>query len=38
MFKCFLLASISYINYGGYQIKVYKIGGCYNVSMTKRKS
>jgi hypothetical protein len=35
-FKCFLLVGVCYINYGGFQTKVYKIGGCYRVRMTKK--
>jgi hypothetical protein len=35
-FKCFLLASVCYISYGGFQTKVYKIGGCYSVLTTKK--
>jgi hypothetical protein len=35
-FKCFLLVGVCYINYGGFQTKVYKISGCYNVCMTKK--
>jgi hypothetical protein len=37
MFKCFLLAGVCYISYGGFQTKVYKIGDCYSVRMTKKK-
>jgi hypothetical protein len=37
MFKCFLLAGVSYISNGGFQTKVYKIGGYYSVRMTKRE-
>jgi hypothetical protein len=37
MFKCFLLAGVCYISYGGFQTKVYKIGGCYSVRETKVK-
>jgi hypothetical protein len=37
MFKCFLLVSICYISYGGFQTKVYKIGGCYSVYMTNKE-
>jgi hypothetical protein len=36
-FKRFLLVSVCYINYGGFQTKVYKIGGCYSVRMTKNE-
>jgi hypothetical protein len=36
MFKCFLIVSIYYISYGDFQTKVYKIGGCYSVRMTKK--
>jgi len=36
-FKCFLLVGVCYISYGGFQIKVYKIGGCYSVRMTRKK-
>jgi len=28
--------SVRYISYGGFQTKVYKIGGCYSVRMTKK--
>jgi hypothetical protein len=35
-FKCFLLVSVYYISYGGFQTKVYKLGGCYSVRMTKK--
>jgi hypothetical protein len=34
-FKCFLLVGVCYISYEGFQTKVYKIGGCYSVRMTK---
>jgi hypothetical protein len=37
MFKCFLLVGVYYISYGGFQTKVYKIGGCYSVHMTKKE-
>jgi hypothetical protein len=37
MFKCFLLAGVCYINYGGFQTKVYKIGSCYSVRVTKKE-
>jgi hypothetical protein len=37
MFKCFLLVGVSYISYGSFQTKVYKIGGCYSVRMTKNE-
>jgi hypothetical protein len=37
MFKCFLLASVCYISYESFQTKVYKIGGCYSVRMTKNE-
>jgi hypothetical protein len=36
-FKCFLLVGICYISYGGFQTKVYKIGGYYSVRMTKKE-
>jgi hypothetical protein len=36
-FKCFLLVDVCYISYEGFQIKVYKIGDCYSVHMTKRQ-
>jgi hypothetical protein len=36
-FKCFLLVGVCYINYGGFQTKVYKIGGCYSVRMTRKE-
>jgi hypothetical protein len=36
-FKCFLLVGVCYISYGGFQTKVYKIGGCYSVRMTKKE-
>jgi len=36
-FKCFLLVGICYISYGGFQTKVYKIGGCYSVCMTRNE-
>jgi hypothetical protein len=36
-FKCFLLVGVCYISYGGFQTKVYKIGGYYSVRMTKKK-
>jgi hypothetical protein len=35
-FKCFLLVGVCYISYGGFQTKVYKVGGCYRVRMTKK--
>jgi len=35
-FKCFLLVGVCYISYGGFQTKVYKIGGCYSVLTTKK--
>jgi hypothetical protein len=35
-FKCFLLVGVCYISYGGFQTKVYKIGGCYSVRMTRK--
>jgi len=37
MFKCFLLVGVCYISYGGFQTKVYKIGGCYSVRMTRKR-
>jgi hypothetical protein len=37
MFKGFILVSVCYISYGGFQTKVYKIGGCYSVHMTKNE-
>jgi hypothetical protein len=37
MLKCFLFVSVYYISYGDFQTKVYKIGGCYSVRMTKKK-
>jgi len=36
-FKCFLLVDVCYISYGGFQTKVYKIGSCYSVRMTKNE-
>jgi hypothetical protein len=36
-FKCFLLVGVRYIRYGDFQIKFYKIGGCYSVCMTKKE-
>jgi hypothetical protein len=36
MFKCFLIVGVRYISYGGFQIKVYKIGSYYSVRMTKK--
>jgi hypothetical protein len=36
-FKCFLLVGVCYIRYEGFQTKVYKIGGCYSVHMTKKE-
>jgi hypothetical protein len=36
-FKCFLLVGVRYISYGVFQTKVYKIGGCYSVRMTKNE-
>jgi len=36
-FRCFLLVGVCYISYGGFQTKVYKIGGCYSVRMTKKE-
>jgi hypothetical protein len=36
-FKYFLLVGVCYINYGGFQTKVFKIGGCYSVCMTKNE-
>jgi hypothetical protein len=36
-FKCFLIVDVCYISYGGFQTKVYKIDGCYNVRETKEK-
>jgi hypothetical protein len=35
-FKCFLLVGVCYINYGGFQTTVYKIGSCYRVRMTRK--
>jgi hypothetical protein len=35
-FKCFILVSVCY-NYEGFQTKVYKIGGCYSVHMTRKE-
>jgi hypothetical protein len=37
MFKCFILVSVCYISYGDFQTKVYKIGGCYSVRMTRKE-
>jgi len=37
MFKCFLLVGVCYVSYVGFQTKVYKIGGCYSVRMTKKE-
>jgi hypothetical protein len=37
MCKCFLLVGVRYISYGGFQTKVYKIGGCYSVRMTRKE-
>jgi hypothetical protein len=36
-FKCFLLVGVCYISYEVFQTKVYKIGGCYSVRMTKNE-
>jgi hypothetical protein len=36
-FKCFLLVGVCYISYGGFQTKVYKIGDCYSVRMTRKE-
>jgi hypothetical protein len=36
-FKCLLLISVCYIRYRGFQIKVYKIGGCYSVRMIRKE-
>jgi hypothetical protein len=36
-FKCFRLVDVCYISYGGFQTKVYKIGSCYSVYLTKKK-
>jgi hypothetical protein len=36
-FKCFLLVNVYCISYGGFQTKVYKIGGCYSVRMTRKE-
>jgi hypothetical protein len=36
-FKCFLLVGVYYIRYGGFQTKVYNIGGCYSVRMTRKE-
>jgi hypothetical protein len=36
-FKCFLLASVYYISYEGFQTKIYKIGGCYSIRMTRKE-
>jgi hypothetical protein len=36
-FKCFLLVGVCYISYGGFQTKVYKIGGCNSVRMTRKE-
>jgi hypothetical protein len=36
-FKYFLLVGVCYISYGGFQTKVYKIGGYYSVRMTKKE-
>jgi hypothetical protein len=37
-FKCFLLVGVCCISYENFQTKVYKIGNCYSVRMTKRRS
>jgi hypothetical protein len=36
-FKCFLLVDVCYISYECFQIKLYKIGGCYSVRMTRNE-
>jgi len=36
-FKCFLIVSVCYISYGGFQTKVYEIDGCYSVCMTRNE-
>jgi hypothetical protein len=36
MFKYFLIVGVCYISYVGFQTKVYKIGGCYSVRMTRK--
>jgi hypothetical protein len=36
-FECFLLVGVCYISYRGFQTKVYKISGCYNVCMTRKE-
>jgi hypothetical protein len=36
-FKCVLLVGVCYIRYVGFKTKVYKIGGCYSVRMTKNE-
>jgi len=37
MLKCFLFVSVCYISYGDFQTKVYKMGSCYSVCMTKNE-
>jgi hypothetical protein len=36
MFKYFLLTGVCYISYESFQTKVYKIGSCYSVRVTKK--
>jgi hypothetical protein len=36
-FKYFLLVGVCYISYRGFQTKVYKIGGCYSVRITRKE-
>jgi hypothetical protein len=36
-FECFLLVGVCCISYGGFQTKVYKIGGCYSIRMTRKE-
>jgi hypothetical protein len=36
-FKCFLLVGVYYISYKSFQTKIYKIGCCYSVRMTRKE-
>jgi hypothetical protein len=36
-FKYFLLVGICYISYRSFQTKIYKIGGCYSVRITRKE-
>jgi hypothetical protein len=36
-FKFFSVVGVLYISYGGVKKKIYKIGGCYSVRMTRKE-